>query len=124
MPHRRVRIIAGGVNVTATLTDSVIAGMVWDALPYEAPVGTWGDEIYFTIPVESDEEQDVEVAEMGAVAYWPSGSALCLLFGLTPMSRGDDIRPTNAVNVLGSVDDDPTILKQVNSGDTIIVEAI
>lgn len=124
MPHRRVRITAGAVNVTATLNDSVTAGMMWDALPYEAPAGTWGDEIYFTIPVEADEEQAVDVVEMGAVAYWPPGSALCLFFGLTPMSRGDEIRPASAVNVLGSVDDDPTILKQVNPGDTIIVEAI
>ena len=116
MPHRRVRITTGAVNVTATLNDSVTAGIVWDGLPYEAPVGTWGDEIYFTIPVEA--------VEMGAVAYWPSGSALCLFFGLTPISRGDEIRPASVVNVLGSVDDDPTILKQVNSGDTIIVEAI
>jgi hypothetical protein len=124
VPHRRVRITAGAVNVTATLNDSVTAGMVWDALPYEALVGTWGDEIYFTIPVEADEEQAVDVVEMGAVAYWPPGSAICLFFGLTPMSRGDEIRPASAVNVLGSVDDDPTLLKQVNPGDTIIVEAI
>ncbi len=124
MPHRRVRITAGAVNVTATLNDSVTAGMMWDALPYEAPAGTWGDEIYFTIPVEADEEQAVDVVEMGAIAYWPPGSALCLFFGLTPMSRGDEIRPASAVNVLGSVDDDPTRLKQVNPGDTIIVEAI
>ena len=124
MPHRRVRITAGAVNVTATLNDSVTAGMMWDALPYEAPAGTWGDEIYFTIPVEADEEQAVDVVEMGAVAYWPPGSALCLFFGLTPMSRGDEIRPASAVNVLGSVDDDPTILKQINPGDTIVVEAI
>ena len=66
MPHRRVRITAGAVNVTATLNDSVTAGMMWDALPYEAPAGTWGDEIYFTIPVEADEEQAVDVVEMGA----------------------------------------------------------
>ena len=124
MPHQRVRITAGAVNVTATLNDSVTAGLVWDALPFEAPAGTWGDEIYFTIPVEADEEQAVEMVEMGAVAYWPPGSALCLFFGLTPMSRGDEIRPASAVNVLGSVDDDLTILKQVNPGDTIIVEAI
>ena len=61
---------------------------------------------------------------MGAIAYWPLGSALCLFFGLTPMSREDEIRPSSAVNVLGSVDGDPTILKQVNPGDTAIVEAI
>jgi uncharacterized protein len=124
MPHRKVRITAGAVHVTATLNDSVTAGLVWDALPFEAPAGTWGDEIYFTIPVEADEEQAVEVVEMGAVAYWPPGSALCLFFGLTPMSRDDEIRPASAVNVLGTIDDDSTILKQVNPGETVIVEAI
>jgi hypothetical protein len=124
VPHRKVRITAGAVHVTATLNDSATAGLVWGALPFKAPAGTWGDEIYFTIPVEADEEQAVEVVEMGAVAYWPPGSALCLFFGPTPMSRGDEIRPASAVNVLGSVDDDPAILKQVNPGDTMIVEAI
>ena len=124
MPHRRVRITAGAVHVTATLNDSVTAGLVWDALPFEAPAGTWGDEIYFTIPVEADEDQAVEVVEMGAVAYWPPGAALCLFFGLTPASRGDEIRPASAVNVLGSIDGDPAIMKQVSPGERVVVEAM
>ena len=56
MPPRKVRITTGAVHVTATLNDSVTADLVWDALPFEVPAGTWGDEIYFTIPVEADEE--------------------------------------------------------------------
>lgn len=124
MSHRRVRITAGAVHVTATLNDSETAGLVWDALPIEAPAGTWGDEIYFTIPVEADEEHAVEVVEMGAVANWPPGSALCLFFGMTPASRGEEIRPASAVSVLGSIDGDPAILKQVTPGERVVVEAI
>jgi hypothetical protein len=122
--HRRVRITAGAVHVTATLNDSETAGLVWDALPFEAAAGTWGDEIYFAIPVEADEEQAVEVVAMGAVAYWPPGSALCLFFGPTPMSRGEEIRPASAVNILGSIDGDSTVLKQVGPGERIVVEAM
>ncbi len=124
MPHRKVRITAGAVHVTATLNDTVTAGLVWDALPFEAPAGIWGDEIYFAIPVEVGEEQAVEVVEMGAVAYWPPGAALCLFFGPTPMSRGDEIRPASAVNILGSIDGDPAILKQVGPGEVVVVEAM
>ena len=122
MPHRRVRITAGAVHVTATLNDSATAQLVWDALPFEAPAGTWGDEIYFTIPVEADEDQAVEVVEMGAVAYWPPGAALCLFFGLTPASRGDEIRPASAVNIIGKMDGDATVLKGVSSGVRVVIE--
>jgi hypothetical protein len=59
---------------------------------------------------------------MGAVAYWPPGQAICLLFGPTPMSVGNEIRPASPVNVFGSIEGDPTVLKSVSSGEHIAVE--
>ncbi len=123
MSDRRIRIRAGAVTVSATLNDSSTADAVWEALPIAGQVQTWGDEIYFSIPVEAQEAADAQATvDKGAVAYWPPGSALCLFWGPTPMSRGDEIRPASAVNVLGAIEGDPTVLARVPSGDEIVVE--
>ena len=123
MSDRRIRIRAGAVTVSATLNDSSTADAVWDALPITGQVQTWGDEIYFPIPVEAAEAPDAQATvDKGAVAYWPPGNALCLFWGPTPMSRGDEIRPASPVNVLGAMEGDPTVLGRAPSGAEIVVE--
>ena len=123
MGARRIRVRAGAVTVTAALNDSTTADAVWDALPITGRVQTWGDEIYFSIPVEVAEAADARATvERGAVAYWPPGGALCLFWGPTPMSRGNEIRPASPVNVLGAIDGDPAVLARVEDGTEIAVE--
>ena len=123
MNSRRIVISAGGVEVTAELDDTPTADAVWEALPFEASASTWGDEIYFGIPVSAEEEPGASaVVEVGAVAYWPPGSALCLFFGRTPATRGNEIRAASAVNVFGSIDGDPTVLKRARDGESITVD--
>ena len=125
MGDRNIRVTAGDVSVTAALNDSRTADLLWDALPLEASASTWGEEIYFRIAVQADEEDDAsDVVDMGAVAYWPPGQALCLFFGRTPASRGDEIRAASAVNALGTIDGDATVLKQVRAGAHVAVERI
>ena len=125
MGDRNIRISAGDVSVTAALNDSGTADLLWDALPLEASANTWGDEIYFRIDVQADEEDGAsDVVDMGAVAYWPPGQALCLFFGRTPVSRGDEIRAASAVNVIGAIDGDATALKRVRSGTTVVVDKV
>ena len=122
MDSRKITISAGDVQVTAELGDTPTADAVWEALPFEAAASTWGDEIYFAVPVSAGEEPGSgPVVEMGAVAYWPPGSAMCLFFGRTPASRGDEIRAASAVNVFGSIDGDPTVLKRVRDGARVTV---
>ncbi len=123
MSDRQIRISGGDVVVTAVLNDSDTADQLWDALPITGRAQTWGDEIYFSIPVSAEEEADSqETVEVGAVAYWPPGSALCLFWGPTPMSAPGEIRPASAVNVMGLIDGDPTVLGQVAVGTEIVVE--
>ena len=123
MAERRIGIIAGDVSVTATLNDSQTSDLLWEALPLEASANTWGDEIYFRITVQAEEDDDAgDVVPMGAVAYWPPGQALCLFFGRTPASRGDEIRAASAVNMLGDLGGDAAVLKQVRSGTRVVVE--
>lgn len=125
MGNRKIRVTAGDVSVTAGLNESRTADLLWDALPLEGSANTWGDEIYFRIAVQADEEEDAsDVVEMGAVAYWPPGQALCLFFGRTPASRGEEIRAASAVNVMGAIDGDATALKRVRSGTTVVVERV
>ena len=125
MDERKIEVTAGSVLVTATLNDSSTAEALWNALPLEASANTWGDEIYFRVAVQVDEEDGAsDVVDMGALAYWPPGQALCLFFGRTPASRGDEIRAASAVNVIGSVEGDATVLKHLESGARVVVSRV
>ena len=119
---RELRIKAGGVEAIAELNDTKTADAIWEALPITARGSTWGDEIYFGIPVYVGEENGKEVVELGDIAYWPPGSAFCIFFGPTPASRGSEIRPASAVNVVGRVKGDAKVFKSVRSGEQVILE--
>ncbi|HIC90257.1 MAG TPA: hypothetical protein EYP04_12765 [Anaerolineae bacterium] len=118
-----IRITVGQVTVEAELNDSATAKAIWNALPIEARANTWGDEIYFSIPLHLDEEDAQEVVEMGDLGYWPPGHAFCIFFGRTPASQGDEIRPASPVNVFGRVTGDATVFKACRSGKRVVVEA-
>jgi hypothetical protein len=122
MSERRVRITAGAVTAEAVLDGSATATAVWAALPLSIRGETWGDEIYFAIPVTVSPDSPRETVAMGDLGYWPPGSAFCIFFGPTPASRGDEIRPASPVNVFGRVVGDATVFKRVRSGTTIRVE--
>ena len=119
-----MRIVAGEVSAVASMNDSATASAIWEALPIEARGSTWGDEIYFSIPVRLSEENGKEVVELGDIAYWPPGTAFCIFFGPTPASHGDEIRPASAVNVVGKIDGDPKIFRNVASGTKVILEQV
>ena len=124
MEARKIRIRAGTLTMDAELNASATATLIWEALPIEAAGQTWGDEIYFGIPVRAREEKDAQaVVEMGALAFWPPGNAFCVFFGPTPASRNrNEIRPYSPVNVVGKVLGDATAFKQVRSGTAIRLE--
>ena len=123
MGERVLQISVGQLVITATLNDSATSDQLWDALPITGRANIWGDEIYFSIPVDADEAVDArETVDMGSIAYWPPGNALCLFWGPTPMSAPGEIRPASAVNVMGVIDGDPTVLVQVSDGVEVLVE--
>jgi uncharacterized protein len=124
MALRRIQITTGSVAADAVLDDSPTADLIWKALPLAVAGETWGDEIYFTIPVKAKPENPRETVDMGDLAYWPPGSAFCIFFGPTPSSRGSEIRPASAVNVFGKVVGDPTVFKKVRSGTLVRVERL
>ena len=122
MMERRIRITAGSVSADAVLNESATATAVWNALPLSVPGQTWGDEIYFSIPVKAKAESPQETVEMGDLAYWPPGSAFCIFFGPTPASRGQEIRPASPVNVFGRIVGKATVFTTVHAGTAIRVE--
>jgi hypothetical protein len=78
---------------------------ILEALPIQATASTWGDEVYFAIPVDMAEENAVAQVRVGDLGYWPAGSCFCIFYGRTPMSRSDEaIVPASPVNLIGTVE--------------------
>ncbi len=120
---KKIRIITGNVSAVAGLSSSKTSDAIWDALPIENVVNTWGEEIYFEIPVKSSlDETAKEVVEKGELGYWPTGKAFCIFFGLTPASQGDEIRPASAVNIVGKIEGDVDIFKPIQNGTKVKLE--
>ena len=121
----RVKISAEAIGeVTVELhkeKNPKTADAIWSALPIQGYANIWGEEIYFTVGINVEKEETQKVVEMGDVAYWPPGDALCIFFGPTPASRGDEIRAASPVNVFGRIHGDPAVFKKVKQGDLIIV---
>ncbi|MSS70351.1 MAG: hypothetical protein EXS64_02565 [Candidatus Latescibacteria bacterium] len=122
---RAIRITVGDAVLNAELNDSRTAQSVWEALPLACEFNTWGDEIYFSIPVEIGPEDAQATVQKGDLAYWPPGHAFCIFYGRTPASAGDEIRPASPVNPLGRVLDEVTILKKaVAKAEQIKIEKV
>jgi hypothetical protein len=119
-----IRIKAGAVQVQAQLNDTRTAKALFEILPIKATANTWGHEIYFDVPLNVEIENGREVVDIGDVAYWPDGPSLCLFFGRTPASRGNEIRAASPVTIVGRIAGDPKALKSATSGAEVTVERV
>jgi len=108
-----VTIKIGEATIGAELNQTNTARLVWEALPFEARGLTWGEEIYFRIPVEAGPEDPKSVVSLGDIGYWPPGNAFCIFYGRTPASGEDDIVPASPVNVIGRITTDVSVLKGI-----------
>jgi len=95
---------------------------LWNALPIEGTANRWGDEIYFEIPVTVGLEEAQQTVDVGDIAYWPPGKALCIFFGPTPASNGNEPRAASPVNVFAKIVGDPLVFRKVKDGDKIRIE--
>ena len=109
----KIRIISGAIEMTATLNDSDTSEKLLEILPVDCTAQRWGDEVYFSIPLDAPAEDPQAEVYSGTIAYWPPGTAFCIFFGQTPYS---------AVNVLGAVDGDENEFANVAAGDPIRIE--
>jgi len=115
-------ITAGSIRLEAELNDTFTANAISNILPITAAANTWGDEIYFSMPITLELENGQEVVDLGDLGYWPPGGAFCIFYGLTPASQGDEIRPASAVTIIGKVQGDVTALKQTRV-EQVVIEA-
>ncbi len=120
--NMKIKIKSGNIFVEAKLNNTKTAGAIYKALPIEGILNLWGDEIYFSIPIILDLEEDAkEIVEKGDLGYWPSGNAFCIFFGPTPVSKENEIRPASKVNVFGQIISDIKVLKNITAGSKIKV---
>jgi len=118
---KKISIRSGSIAVEAELVENRTSKAIWEALPLESVVNTWGEEIYFSVPVSIGPENGQETLQAGDIAYWPPGKAFCVFFGPTPASRGKEIRAASKVNVFGKLTGDTGVLRRVTDGDKISV---
>jgi hypothetical protein len=112
----------GEIKIEAELNDSPTSNALLDQLPIEGISQIWGDEIYFSTSILSEnDEWAKETVELGDVAFWPPGNAVCLFFGPTPMSEPGEIRPASPTNIMGKLSGDLGLLRNISAGTNLRV---
>ena len=118
----RLRFDFGILTLDAELLDTPTAKAIAGALPITSSALTWGEEVYFEVPVEVKREANARaVVTAGDVAYWPEGPAIALGFGRTPISKGDEIRLASPCNIFAKAIGDVKMLGKVKAGTKVKV---
>jgi len=123
MTARKIRLTLGSVVLDAELLDTPTAEAIWQALPFDSTASTWGEEVYFSTPVQVKREADArDVVQPGELAFWVEGDSIAIGYGRTPISQGNEIRLAARTNIWGRALGDVKQLKAVKPGVPIRVE--
>jgi hypothetical protein len=118
-----IRLRVEQLSLAAELNDSISAQRLLQLLPLEIRMSRWGDEYYGNSGLQVDEEPEARTEmAVGELAVWPEGSAVCIFFGPTPASHGDEPRAISNVNPIGSILDDIAPLRELGSTVRITIE--
>ena len=120
-----VIIKIGDVKLEAELNDSPSSEKLKELLPLEFSMSRWGDEYYGDCGIKTELSREArDVMEVGELAVWPTGRALCIFFGPTPASEGDEPRAVSPVNSVGRVISGIEGLKKLGSSVHVKVEIV
>jgi len=123
MLNNRIKFTISDITINAVVRDTVTGKVILDALPIHSHAQTWGEEVYFSVPVETDLEGDAkDVVNAGEIAFWVEGSCIAIGFGPTPISQGNEIRLAAKTNIWADAEDDVRQLISVQSQDPISIE--
>jgi uncharacterized protein len=121
----RIRFDFGSLTLDAELLDTPTAKAIAAALPLDAEALTWGEEVYFDVPVRVAHEANARaVVTPGEIAYWPEGPAIAIGFGRTPVSKGDECRLASPCNIFGKALGDVKTLKKIRAGTKIKISKV
>jgi hypothetical protein len=119
---KRILMLIGDRDFEVELNDSDTANAIWLAAPFEAYTNAWGEEVYFEVPVHARLENGRKVLEEGDVAFWPEGSALCVFYGATPVSKGKAPEAISEVSPIGKLVGDPRRFEAVGDRMKVLVK--
>jgi hypothetical protein len=119
----RIILETEGREIGIELNNSRTAKKIIGSLPIKSSSNGWGNEIYFSIPVEEPLEDPLEILEVGDVAYWPPGKAFCIFFGKTPASTDNRPQAASPVNIVGRITETKDIetLKGLKTGKEVVL---
>ena len=121
----RVRFNFGALTLDAELLDTQTARAIAAVLPISSAVMTWGEEVYFDVPVAVKREGDARaVVTPGEIAYWPDGTAIAIGFGRTPISEGNETRLASPCNIWAKATGDVKTLGKVKAGTKVTVSVL
>ncbi len=121
----RIRFDFGTLTLEAELLDTPTAKAITAALPLSSSVLTWGEEVYFDVPVEVARESNARaVIVPGEIAYWPQGPAIAIGFGRTPISKGNETRLASPCNVFAKALGNVKALGKVKTGEKVEVSVV
>jgi hypothetical protein len=121
----RIRFDFGAVSLDADLKDTPTALAVEEIVPFVSTVLTWGEEVYFDVPLQVRPEVDARiVVTPGEIAFWPDGPAIAIGYGATPASREGETRLANPCNVFAVAVQPVQVLRAVWAGTRVSVHKV
>ena len=122
---KKIKITSGPVELVAMLLDTPTASAIYDKLPIESRAQTWGEEVYFEVPVQTAREANAkDVVEAGEIAFWVEGNCVAIGFGRTPISLVNEIRLAAKTNIWAITRDDVKKLATVRPGQKITIDKL
>ncbi|WP_455212453.1 cyclophilin-like fold protein [Kaarinaea lacus] len=120
---KNIKITSGATELVATLLDTPTAAAIYNKLPIQSNAQTWGEEVYFEVPVQASREANAkDVVQPGEIAFWVEGNCVAIGYGRTPISQGDEIRLAAKTNIWAVTQDDVKKLAAIRPGQKIRIE--